>query len=281
MNYEYTELQSGAFLRYFSNFIDKKYSPEKPLASFTFIWQHQQNAVLEIDGLPVELLQGQLLALNPEQRVDFTPNTGTVIFEFNRDFYCIIDHDKEVSCVGVLFLGAKGALHLTLNKYETTKLEALVKIFSEEFETDDNVQGEMLRILLKRMIIILTRLAKKQLYGQLDYTETDLDVVRTYNRLVEMNYRKQHKVADYAEMMNKSPKTLSNLFHQFHNKTPLQVIHERIVMEAKRMMKFTDKSAKEIGYDLGFDDASKFSRFFKTQTGHYPTAYKESLLQTS
>lgn len=232
------------------------------------------------DGLPMKLKEGQVLALGFENRIDFAPTDGTVIIEFNRDFYCVIDHDKVVSCSGLLFLGAKGAEALILGEVETEQLEGLLLLFAEEFKSEDNLQGEMLRILLKRMIIILTRLAKKQLYARLSYAETDLDAVRTYSRLVDVNYRRLHTVTEYAAMMNKSPKTLSNLFHLFYSKTPLQVIHERITLEAKRMLMFTDKSAKEIGYELGFDDASKFSRFFKTQTGHSPTGFKDGLLKT-
>jgi AraC family transcriptional regulator, transcriptional activator of pobA len=281
MNYKYTEPQSGGFLWCYTDFESISFKPQDPLMCFTFIWQRHQNASIMVDGLPITIKEGQVMALGFENRIDFTPTEGTVIFQFNRDFYCVIDHDKEVSCSGVLFLGTKGAVILTLSEQETTKLNSLHRIFGEEFENQDNVQGEMLRILLKRMIIILTRLAKQQLYGELTYTETELDVVRTYNRLVELNYRQLHKVADYAAMLNKSPKTLSNLFNLFYSKTPLQVIHERIAMEAKRMLMFTDKSAKEIGYDLGFDEAAKFSRFFKTQTGQYPTTFKENMLQTA
>jgi AraC-like DNA-binding protein len=50
-----------------------------------------------------------------------------------------------------------------------------------------------------------------------------LDIVREYN-LVESNFKTKHQVADYAEMLNKSPKTLSNLFKKYNEKSPLQVI---------------------------------------------------------
>lgn len=281
MNNLYVEQQQQAFLRCKTEFEDThRYRPETPLGCFTLIWQRKHSAKLMVDGLPMKLQEGQVLALGFENRIDFTPAEGTVIIEFNRDFYCVIDHDKVVSCSGILFWGAKGAEALTLGEVETEQLEGLLLLFAEEFKSEDNLQGEMLRILLKRMIIILTRLAKKQLYSRLNYAETDLDAVRTYSRLVDVNYRQLHTVTEYAAMMNKSPKTLSNLFHLFYSKTPLQVIHERITLEAKRMLMFTDKSTKEIGFDLGFDDASKFSRFFKTQTGHSPTGFKEGLLKT-
>ena len=88
-----------------------------------------------------------------------------------------------------------------------------------------------------------------------------------YNFLVETHFRTQHQVKFYADQLFKSPKTLSNLFGLYNHKTPLFIIQDRVIMEAKRMMFYTDKTAKEIAYELGFDDAGTFGKFFKRHTG--------------
>jgi AraC-like DNA-binding protein len=80
-------------------------------------------------------------------------------------------------------------------------------------------------------------------------------------------------VQHYAALLNKSPKTIANLFSSHSTKTPLQVIHERIITEAKRLLLYTDKSVKEIANDLGFTDLTHFSKFFKNQTGQSPTDF--------
>lgn len=281
MKYEYKELKTNALFRCLSGEENVEINIDKPIGLFTFIWQPRTSLDVQIDNIPHKLKADTFLAVSPTQHLHFTPNEDTVVFQFNRDFYCIIDHDKEVSCSGVLFLGVKGAVFLEPEEKQKNKIEAILPVFFEEFQNEDNVQGEMLRILLKRVIIIFTRLAKKQLYGELIYEDNELDLVRQFNTHVELNFRKKHKVADYADMLNKSPKTLSNAFKQLEQKTPLQLIHERIELEAKRLLRYTDKTTKEIAYELGFDDASKFSRFFKTQTGSYPTNFKEELLQTA
>jgi AraC-like DNA-binding protein len=109
--------------------------------------------------------------------------------------------------------------------------------------------------------------------------EAEFDLVRRFNLLVENHYRQFHQVQDYANLLNKSPKTLSNLFAQYNHKTPLQVIKDRIVIEAKRLLHYTDKSAKEIAFELGFDDPANFSRFFKQQTGLPPSDFKVNLVK--
>jgi AraC-like DNA-binding protein len=84
-------------------------------------------------------------------------------------------------------------------------------------------------------------------------------------------------VADYAEMLNKSPKTLSNLFKKYNEKSPLQIIQNRIILEARRLLRYSDKSIKEIAYVIGYEDIQSFSRFFKKMEGVSPSEFKKTV----
>ena len=105
-------------------------------------------------------------------------------------------------------------------------------------------------------------------------------MIRKYNFLVESHYKKEHQVSFYARELCKSPKTLSNLFALYNHKSPLQIIQERLVQEAKRLFFYTDKSAKEIAYELGFEDAGHFSKFFKRVSGQSVTEVRKQTLLT-
>lgn len=133
----------------------------------------------------------------------------------------------------------------------------------------------MLRILLKRFIIRCTRMAKKQILKS-DGNQSDIDLVRHFNVLVEEHFKTKKTVGEYAEIMHKSPKTITNVFGKYSEDTPLQVIHKRIIMEAKRMLLYTDKASKEIGYELGYSDPAQFSKLFKNHTGLTTTEFKKS-----
>ncbi|MDB5282786.1 MAG: AraC family transcriptional regulator, partial [Bacteroidota bacterium] len=176
---------------------------------------------------------------------------------------------------GFLFFGSYGHLFIKLDESNQRKLETLRSIFVEEFETSGSTQSEMLKMLLKRLIIIGTRLAKEQYVKNQPVESDSFDTVRKYNLLVDRNFKTQHQVQFYAGELSKSPKTLSNLFARYHHKLPLQIIHDRIIDEAKRLFFYTDKSAKEIAYELGFEDAAHFSRFFKNITGQNISEYKK------
>lgn len=231
-----------------------------------------QNVV--VDEVTYTFPANSILPLVVNQSFHFEKPEQIVAWQFNREFYCIIDHDQEVSCVGFLFYGWNRTFFLPLDAPHQHKIELLIQIFIDEFETVDNIQSEMLLMLLKRLIIIITRLAKQQQFKETELPDARFDIIREYNILVEHHYKTQHQVAFYAEKLNKSPKTLSNYFAIYGTKTPQQLIHERILMEAKRLFYYTDKSAKEIAYELGFEDAAYFSSFFKKQTGVSPTDFK-------
>lgn len=238
-----------------------------------------QNVV--VDEVTYPFPANSILPLVVNQSFQFEKPEQIVAWQFNREFYCIIDHDQEVSCVGFLFYGWNRTFFLPLDATHQTKIELLIQIFIDEFETVDNIQSEMLLMLLKRLIIIITRLAKQQQFKETELPDARFDIIREYNILVEHHYKTQHQVAFYAEKLNKSPKTLSNYFAIYGTKTPQQLIHERIMMEAKRLFYYTDKSAKEIAYELGFEDAAYFSSFFKKQMGISPTDFKNGKQKSS
>lgn len=96
-----------------------------------------------------------------------------------------------------------------------------------------------------------------------------------FNVLVEEHFKTHRQVADYAGRMNRSPKTITNIFSLHSDKSPLQIIHERLILEAKRLLLYTDKSSKEIAAELGFDDPSQFSKFFKKYTNIPAQQFRE------
>ena len=239
----------------------------------TIAWNTGNDQLITIDGVAYPFPKQTMLPLMVSQSFTFTHPEYIVAWQFDRAFYCIVDHDKEVSCVGFLFYGAKDPLFLRLDAPEQRKFDALLLVFDDEFSTQDTIQGEMLRMLLKRLIIKLTRLAKDQ-YLNPALSEKDLDIVRRFNLLVEIHYRTLHAVSDYADLLNKSPKTLSNLFGLYNQHSPLHIIHDRIALEAKRLLLYTDKSTKEIAFELSFSEVPHFSRFFKKQVGQAPSEFK-------
>lgn len=245
---------------------DKKY--------FTIAWNRGRKQTVTIDGVEQEFMPDTVLPLMFNQSFSFANPADVVAWQFNREFYCIVDHDAEVSCVGFLF-GMGDQLFIPLDQPAIAKLQLLLNLFIEELNTHDNIQREMLLALLKRLIVIVTSLARSSYLPDVVVQPEKLDVFRKFNLLVEGNFRTEHSVHYYAQQLNKSPKTLSNIFGLYNKKTPIQMIQERIVIEAKRLLFYTDRSVKQITYELGFEDAAYFSNFFKRHTGLSPLDFRK------
>jgi AraC-like DNA-binding protein len=242
---------------------------------YKIVWAMNDDLKLGLDGYRIFLQKNHLLFATPLNQLDLDiENKDVVVYTFNREFYCIRDHDAEVSCNGFLFLGSSTPIVVALSEKEQKSFRLLYEFFVEEFETSDHIQGEMLLVLLKRLLIKSVRIARKVLPVE-DMPQPKLDTIRKFNLLVEMHFREKHKVSEYADLLHMTPKSLSNLFSRYYNKSPLRVITERIILESKRLLDFSDKNINEIAAALGFDEVSHFSKFFKTQVGLSPTEYKD------
>ncbi|MEL7250285.1 MAG: helix-turn-helix domain-containing protein [Bacteroidota bacterium] len=276
MKYEFIDRKLGSIFGYTDDIQRDKSSFSIHQGVIQLLWNRNFEAVtIHIDDLEIALEPNQLLTTTYFQHVTFTGGSlPLTAFLFNREFYCIADHDEEVSCNGILFFGTQDLPIINIPEGQERKFELLLEVIIEEFRTVDKIQGDMLQMLLKRLIIICTRLAKAQHIVK-SLNDAQIDTIRQFNVLVDVHFRTKRKVKDYAEMLHKSPKTLSNLFATYNQQSPQQIIQDRVFLEAKRLILFTDKQTQEIAYDLGFDDPAYFSRFFKKQAGMTPSTFRE------
>lgn len=94
--------------------------------------------------------------------------------------------------------------------------------------------------------------------------------------LLENNYKEKKAVADYASELSVTPSHLNHVIKKTSGYPASYHIQQRIVLEAKRKVRYTGASMKEVAYYLGFDDISHFSKFFKTSSGMNFTTFKNS-----
>ncbi|WP_430815496.1 helix-turn-helix domain-containing protein [Carboxylicivirga sp. RSCT41] len=256
---------------------------ERSISNYVILMNFGESIHLQVDFEKHEIRKNQLCFINPGSYMasfEFKDDQHFII-EFNSAFYCLDLHDKEVSCNGLLFGALPAFPVITATDEEANDQLVLINTIKKEFDLPDTTQGDMLRLLLKRLIIICVRIARSQLFSNSAPLTEDTDMIRKFQALVEKNFRDKHKVADYAELMFKSPKTLSNTFKKLSGVNPLQIIQERIILEAKRLLFYTDKTIKEITFELGFEEPAHFSRLFKKLTGESPSQFQADLTKGS
>ena len=240
-------------------------------SSLSILWFQDDQSELKIDGKSKRFYKNEILFLTEFHKIEID-RIGVIQFiRFNRSFFCIIDHDSEIGCKGVLFFGSSNIPIIKIPKSDLRKFESFWKMFLLESEEQDSFQIEMIRTMLKRYVILCTRIYKDQ--NNLIHEE-ESSLIREFNFLVEQHFRDKHRVSDYASLLNRSPKTLSNIFQKHSSKSPLQFIQNRKILESKRLLGYSDLQVQEIGHQIGYDDIQSFSRFFKRQTGQSPVSYR-------
>lgn len=105
-----------------------------------------------------------------------------------------------------------------------------------------------------------------------------IDKVRDFESLVDRNFKRNKSVAAFAECLNISPNYLNTICKKVKGLGAIEIIHNRIILEAKRFLIHTTQSVSEISYSLGYDDNSYFGRFFKKQCGKSPAKFRKSIV---
>ncbi len=243
-------------------------------SELSLLWFTSDDNRVTIDTMDYIFNNNDMVSLTEFHKMDISSINTARYIRWNRDFYCIVDHDSEVGCKGILYYGASTIPVIQPTESDMEILETVFKMFMIEIRQHDNLQLEMLQMMLKRLLILCTRIYKTQ-NTILEGNKQNVDIIREYNYLVEKHFKEKHSVNAYAELLNKSPKTLSNLFKKHGNMSPLQFIQNRIMLEARRLLNYTQLPVSSIGYELGFSDVQVFSRFFKTREGCSPQHFRE------
>nr|WP_295926319.1 helix-turn-helix domain-containing protein [uncultured Dyadobacter sp.] len=232
---------------------------------------------LRVDFTCYDTRQATLFFISPNQYLELEiagEESGYFIF-YNRDFYCIQIHDQEVACDGLLFNNIRNMPKVELLEKEIAFLGGLFKEMIGEFQLNDSSLEEMMRTYLKQLLIRATRSWKRQhLTHDVTDQQSDLEFFRKFTRLVEEYYKSKHTVADYADFLCMAPKTITHKFNRLRLPQPNEVIKNRIILEAKRLLVHTSLTAKEIAYELGYSDPAYFSRLFQTKTGESPSGFR-------
>lgn len=174
-----------------------------------------------------------------------------------------------------LILNPQNGHELLLNDADVTFVEDMLAKIKIEYHGSGEWQQRMLTAYLTVLITYLSRLYTEQY----NYTQPSPDklLLKRFHAKIDENFREMREVAEYAAALNISAGHLSEVVKIQSGKPAIKHIHERMVLEARRLLFHTESSLKEIAYDLGFADASYFNRFFKRETGVTPAEYRASV----
>jgi AraC family transcriptional regulator, transcriptional activator of pobA len=176
-----------------------------------------------------------------------------------------------------LFRNSDETPPLPLEKKMADKLKVFTENMISAFKIQADMYLETIGAYLKLFLIECNGLCSLIPGSNLQSIEVSKTLVKSFRDLVERKYSTSHQVKDYAETLNVTPNYLNEVIKNSMNIPAKEFIQNRLILEAKRMVVFTEKSAKEIGFELGFEDPSHFSKFFKSNTGQTLQSFRENL----
>lgn len=167
--------------------------------------------------------------------------------------------------------------HTTLELHNealaATDLEQSFTLLAREFERSAPGRHLALEGLLEVILANLLRLAESAA-ARHTAAARNRELVARFRKLVERDYRKSRPMAAYAAELNVSESRLRSACLAVTQQPPLQLVHSRILLEAKRALVYTSTPVSEIAYALGFDDPAYFTRFFSRRTGLAPREFR-------
>lgn len=230
--------------------IDFNYYPIED-HSLHFVSEGQVHSLNSIDGTEgyVILFTKEIVILNSADKYIF--NDFPV---FNKSVSPILNPDKD------MYADLENMLSMMVVEY------------SKSNTYKENILGSYISILLLKSKTIIAETSE---YKRTDTSSQEL--LQKFNNLVEEHFIQNHKVNEYADLLNVTPNHLSETIKKVTGKTAGDIIHQRLILEAKRRLLHSSISAKELAYELNFNDPSYFSRFFKSNTGLSPEAFRKEI----
>ncbi|MEN4761340.1 helix-turn-helix transcriptional regulator [Chryseobacterium sp. C39-AII1] len=233
------------------------------------------SGVHEIDFQKYTVEAGSLFFMSPGQihSWELSNDIEGYLFFCLQDFYEL--HYVNQKLRNFPFFGSVNfPRKLQLNELELNENLTLFQELEKEYHAQDIMKNGLMLSLMSNIFIKSTR----QFSRDFDHLASSASLsyfkhYQEFETLVELYFTKEKSITFYASLMNISSKHLNRIMQTVVQKTATDVITERVVLEAKRMLMYLDESLVEIAFRLGYEEYSYFVRVFRKTSGMTPTQF--------
>jgi AraC-like DNA-binding protein len=158
---------------------------------------------------------------------------------------------------------------------EADRVEAVLDMLSAEVARQPDARSiDLQRHLLSSLLLWVERWHEDE-HSEVQGIDAATQLQRRFAQELERDFAGHHDTGHYADALGVPQAALSRALSEVTGHTTKELITDRVMLEAARLLRFTDRSVNEIAHEVGFDDQLYFSRAFKRQRGEAPTAYRE------
>ena len=238
---------------------------------FLFMLFEQGSGSHSIDFLDYPVEQYQLHLLFPEQIHQWKLGANTIAHQImiNRQTFETLANSLRFS---LMLYQNYPVIKLSKATFEQILYE--IKQVKTELEAANSL-AEMITTRLRLIALMISREAESIFNKQTVYQSKP--VLFKYLALIDKHYKSEKLVSYYAGQLNISANYLNILCQKHFHVSATALIHERLILEIKRILLTTESPIKAIAFDLGFYDMAYFSKFFKKHTHISPRQFRNHL----
>ncbi len=250
---------------------------------YSIIWVREGTGKHFIDFKNYSVAPGTIFFISPEQVHDLRMDPGHAgdVMLFTTDFI-------EQNGIPVNWLQESGfffrcddvsPLLIPLH-YDITSLRSTISQIAKEYKDQSSFYNEAIAALLKLFLLECKRIRAITGHATEERLYAKAQIIKQFKDLLDANFQQWHKVSDYAAELHITPNYLNEVLSNETGMSAKDFIINRIMLEAKRYATYSQTSAKEVAYQLGFDDPAHFSKLFRQHQGDSFTGFRENLQQS-
>jgi AraC-like DNA-binding protein len=243
---------------------------------YEFLLFEKGEGVHVIDDKEYPLRDKSIHFISPNHvhQLKISKETSGIVCMFKEELFYINNEDKKFLNEVELFSDWNESPVLDIPDENFIELKNSMQQLLEEYDNAQAHRNNVMYMLLKIFLIKASRLSNKQ--NRINKNSKSLFMER-FLLLVEENHNQNKPIQYYADQLNITAIYLNRIIKENYGKSASDFISDRVILEAKRVLKYSQKTIKEIAFELGFDDPSYFSRFFKKRTNSTPVEYRQQV----
>lgn len=229
-----------------------------------------------VDFVPIKIQSNSLLFIDKDRvhRFDLLTKYKGRVLIFTDNFYCTTNRDTTFLRTTSLFNDLENRPNFQ-PKEKFHQFINLCNLIDLELQSpNDSAKHDILKNHLHNFLLLAEREKHKTQSPNLQ-KGIDLDYTLLFRDLLEKNFTSIKTVSSYSAQIHVSEKRLNHATSTIVGKTPKQMIDDRVLLEAKRLLVHGNQSIKEIGIELGFDEPTNFIKYFRKHTSQTPVEFRE------
>jgi AraC family transcriptional activator of pobA len=236
------------------------------------IWIRSGSGNHLIDGSSVPIEEGTITIIGRGQ---------VHVFEEGRDLQGAVLRLRDELLVGDArgapawwLLTGRCGRSLPVPPGEDDRLEAMLRVLDDELQRPAGPDSSRLQgHLISAILLMMERWHDVE---SPDGADGDLDLLRRFVRVLGSDFARHHDAAHYAEELRVPPATLSRALTELTGRGTKEWVLDHVMLEAARLLRFTDMHVQQVALQVGYEDPLYFSRAFKRHFGHSPLAYRDA-----